>query len=128
MHKSLVLYLLLFVFFASCKKDMLHWQKQIQLDGHTVHRLNWILFVNDSVGFIVGGERFTYSDILTTRDGGNTWSYMDYPVAGKALLGLTRAPGGRVYITGFDGKLIYSDDTGQTWQFKQLSYHNMKAI
>ncbi len=128
MRYGLVFCFLVSILFASCKKDMLHWQKQVQLDGHTTHRLNKILFVNDSVGFIVGGERFNYADILTTRDGGNTWSYLDYPEAGKALFGITKAPGGRIYAIGFDGKLIVSADTGKTWQFKQLSYQATKAI
>lgn len=35
--------------------------------------LNDIFFVNDTLGYIVGGEKYESSELLTTTDGGLTW-------------------------------------------------------
>jgi len=119
-----IFYLLLTCTFSACKKDLLHYQSVQQLDSHTTtDRFNKILFVNDSVGFIVGGQRFLNATILITRDGGNTWQNYSFPEAGKELFGIAQAPSGIVYCTGFDGKLLYSSDTGNNWTFRQLQYY-----
>lgn len=120
----------LFAGFSSCKKDLLHWQKQQKLDSHTDHRFNRILFLNDQTGFVVGGTRFGYADILVTHDGGYNWDYMTFPDAGKELFDLTIAPLSRtLYACGFDGKILFSEDSGSTWQFRQLgSWKPYKSI
>ncbi|XZF14984.1 WD40/YVTN/BNR-like repeat-containing protein [Chitinophagaceae bacterium MMS25-I14] len=107
---------------ASCKKDLLHWQKVQQIDSHTSNRINRILFINDSVGFAVGGERFLEADILTTTDGGYTWNLRSFPEAGKELYDITRSPDGRLFTCGFDGKILSSSDAGNNWTFKQNWY------
>jgi len=106
---------------SSCKKDLLHWKKDQQIDSHTTHTIDRILFVNDTLGFAVGGLRFTYADILTTHDGGYTWSLETYPEAGKEIYDITAAPDGSLYTCSFDAKMLSSSDNGQTWQFRQLS-------
>jgi len=118
---------LLVLCFCSCSKDLLHWQLTQKLDTHTTHRLNKILFVNDTLGFAVGGERFQDADILTTHDGGNTWSYQTFPQSGKGIYGITKAPSGIVYTVGFDGKMLYTAD-GNNWQFHQLRYDPCNGI
>jgi photosystem II stability/assembly factor-like uncharacterized protein len=113
--------------FGACRKDLLHWQLAQKLDTHTANRLNKILFVNDTLGFAVGGERFNIAEILTTRDGGNTWSSQTFPQAGKAMYGITQAPSGIIYSVGFDGKMLYTAD-GSNWSFRQLRYEPCKGI
>ncbi|MDR3678692.1 MAG: YCF48-related protein [Flavipsychrobacter sp.] len=121
MHRNSIL-LILFLF-AACKKDLLHYKSVQQLDAHTTtDRFDRILFVNNNVGFIVGGQRFANASILKTTDGGYTWNYTTYPNAGKEIFGIVASPNGTLYCIGFDGKLLYSADTGNTWQFKQMMY------
>lgn len=114
--------------FAGCKKDLLHWDKVQRLESHTTYRLNKIYFVNATTGFVLGGDRFQQADMLTTRDGGRTWTHRTFPEAGKGLYGMTQAPSGMLYVLGFDGKLLLSADTGDTWSFRQLDYLPVKTL
>lgn len=113
---------------AACKKDLLHYKAVQQLNSNTKVRLNSILFINDSTGFIAGGERFASSIILYTNDGGNTWAVDSFPDAGKELFGISQAPNGNLYSCGYDGKLLYSENGGQQWTFKQLTYDPFKKV
>lgn len=108
--------------FSACKKDELHFQQVEKIDSHTTSRLNKILFINDSEGFIAGGERFYAATLLGTKDGGNSWQQLTFPQADKGLYGITWAPSHTVYACGFDGKLLYSNDTGRNWHFSQMQY------
>jgi photosystem II stability/assembly factor-like uncharacterized protein len=106
---------------ASCKKDVLHFQSVQKLDSHTTtDRFNRIFFVNDTLGFIVGGEQTSRAVILTTHDGGYTWAGNSYPDAGTGIYGITQSPSGILYTIGYAGKMLYSKDTGRSWKFNQL--------
>src|SRR6476620_10709840 len=112
----------------SCKKDLIHYRSATRLETHTANRLNSILFVNDTLGFCVGGLRFDESDILTTHDGGHTWTLDISPDAHKELFGITIAPSGAVYLIGFEGNLLRTYDGGGTWLREQLRAEAYKAI
>lgn len=107
-------------FFASCKKDLLHWQQATRLSSGTALRLNEIVFANNTLVFACGGDRFYKAVILRSPDGGHTWQAEERPDAGKALFGITVAANGNIYTCGFDGKLLRSTDAGSNWQFRQL--------
>jgi photosystem II stability/assembly factor-like uncharacterized protein len=113
---------------TSCKKDLIRPQRITRLESHTGNRLNSIRFINDSTGFIAGGNRFLQADVLITRDGGATWVRADLPETDKELFGITLSPSGAVYIIGFDGHLLRSYDEGRTWKHTQLRYESYKAI
>ena len=120
---------ILLVSLVSCRKDLLHWQSVQKLETHTTtDRLNKILFINDSVGFVIGGQRFYNSTILTTKDGGQTWAYRSIKDASKGLYGITQSPAGAIYTIGFDGKLLRSTDGGDNWEFYQLWYLPYKDL
>lgn len=106
--------------FASCKKDLLHWQQATQLQSGTTMRLNEIAFAGDTLAFICGGDRFHKAVILRSADGGHHWTAEDHPEAGKALYGVTVTGNGDIYICGMDGRLLRSTDAGNNWQFRQL--------
>jgi photosystem II stability/assembly factor-like uncharacterized protein len=128
MKRASVIFILLFSL-CSCRKDLLHWQAVQKLETHTTtDRLNKILFINDSLGFVVGGQRFYNSTILTTKDGGQTWEYKNFSDAGKGLYGIAKSPSGMIYTIGFDGKLLRSTDGGDNWEFHQLWYLPYKDI
>ncbi len=130
MHKISTAFLLVpFLLLASCKKDLLHYQSVQQLSSQTdSDRLNKILFIDQNLGFIVGGQRFYDAVILTTHDGGYTWQKQLFPAAGKELTDIVVAPSGAIYTCGFDGKLLRSYDMGQTWMFSQLEYVALSGL
>ena len=130
MQRPLILVLLSsLVFISACKKDVLYFQNVQKINSYTdTDRLNKILFVDDKTGFVAGGERFYHSVILTTHDGGYTWQNTSYPVAGKGLYDIVISPTGCIDACGFDGKLLRSYDTGNTWLFTQMIFTAFSGI
>lgn len=128
--KTAIVFALAFSFTVlSCKKEKLAWQDVTQLESHCTHRLNTVRFINDTLGFVVGGIRFDKATILTTRNGGNTWSLQDFPDAAKSIFGIAQKPTGEICAVGFDGKLLKTADEGKTWNFHQLnSYEAYKDL
>lgn len=112
-----------FVLFNSCKKDVLHPRSVQQLDSKTTtDRLSRIFFINNNVGFVVGGQRFYACNITTTTDGGYTWNKMTLNGVNKCLYGISMSPSGTLYSVGFDGKIVSSNDMGKTWNYSQSWY------
>lgn len=114
---------------AGCKKGSLEWKEVEKIETYTSNRLNRIIFIDNKTGFVVGGSRFLEANIITTRDAGASWHLSSHPEAGKGVYGVAQAPSGRVMTIGFDGKILYSDDTGKIWNFVQLSpWYSYKDI
>ncbi len=103
---------------VSCRKEKLEdGAEKVQVP--TAHRLNKILFINDTLGFIAGGERYSDADLLTTHDGGQSWSLTSFPDAGKAIYGMALSPWGNLYMVGYDAKVLTSKDKGASWRLEQ---------
>lgn len=119
---------LLLLGLSSCRKDLIHYQSVAHIYTETGNRLNRILFVNDTLGFVCGGDRFNASDILITRDGGGSWWHYSAPAANKELFGIAQSPDGSVYFIGFDGNMLRTPDGGRTWRHFQLRYEAYKAL
>jgi photosystem II stability/assembly factor-like uncharacterized protein len=109
------------LFVSACKKEKLHWQQAEKLESHCTDRLNTIRFINDTLGYVAGGQRFDKSTILVTRDGGNTWSLQNLPGVTKGIYGLAQKYTGETYAVAFDGKLAWTGDEGQNWQSLQMN-------
>jgi photosystem II stability/assembly factor-like uncharacterized protein len=107
---------------------MVRYRAAQRIDTRTDSRFNRILFVDDTLGFIVGGLRFERGEVLITRDGGGNWSSYSSPEARKSIFGIGVAPGGSVYTVGFDGTMLRTDNGGRNWRFYQLRYEPYKAI
>lgn len=91
-------------------------QKAEQVATPVTGDMNAILFVNDTLGFIAGGEKYTSTEILTTSDGGKNWSlFSSTDNDSKAIYSLAY-DGNTVYAVGFDGKIYIRDQAGISWQ------------
>ncbi len=99
---------------------MLHWQKTQQIAGNTTSKLNHIRFLNDSVCIIAGGEHFDNAVVLRSVDGGFTFAPYSYPEAGKGMYGMGVSPQGKIFLSGTDGCVLHSIDTGRTFQFNRI--------
>ena len=107
--------------FVSCKKDLLHFQKVQQLNSNTAAKLNNVRFINDSICIAAGGFTFQQSIILRSVDGGYTWVAGSSPDAPKEMYGMGISPNGTVYLSGIDGDVLHSKDSGKTWQFNRIN-------
>ena len=114
---------------VSCKKDRLQARYTEQLNASSeTGRFNKALFIDDTLGFVVGGKRFDDAEILTTHDGGHSWTSAHYPAAGKGIYDIAVTPAGAIYTIGFDGKLLFTSDRGANWRFAQLDYYPCSGI
>ena len=120
--RQILILLLMAVSSAGCKKGKLEWNNVEKIESHTTDRLNEITFTTGETGFIVGGDRFQRATILKTIDGGATWIANNYPEAGKGIYGVNITPDNKVYAVGYDGKVLVTNNNGNSWQFSQLQY------
>lgn len=97
---------------SSCKKDVLEPRFAGQISVATQDDLNRILFVNDTLGFIVGGDKYYTTDLLMTTNGGATWTAFSNNWDGnKAVYGLA-VNGNGLFAVGYDGKIYTKNDAG----------------
>lgn len=106
----------------SCKKmETLHpaFEDHSLADGSD---LQAILFTEDGSGYVAGGSRYTYSLMMTTRNGGDSWQVEkrdgenDY-----SLYGLCRN-GEQVFATAFNGKIYKKSSPEREWEIVQCPY------
>jgi photosystem II stability/assembly factor-like uncharacterized protein len=113
--------------FFSCKKEQLYFQKVERVESNTTSKLNRIHFVNDTTCIIAGGEKFSIAEVLRSTDGGYTWqSTTNFPETNKGQYGFGISPAGKIWLTGFDGTVLSSNDNGASWSEKRLGnwkYH-----
>jgi len=110
------------MFVAACKKDVLSPEKIGRVNVGTEGTLYDILFINDSVGFIAGGERYLRSDLLTTTDGGETWSLFHFGEDAKKAVYKLSHVGEKIYAVGLDGKFITKRNSSSEWQYIQTAW------
>ncbi len=75
-----------------------------------------IKFINDTIGYIVGGENFTnnISTILRTTDGGSHWTILKDEIGG-ILSDITFLNNSTGYICGDKATLLKTTDGGLNW-------------
>ncbi len=73
-----------------------------------------IYFMNDTLGYAVGGSQNGTGFLLETIDSGNTWVEKTLPSNGTVLNKIDFV-GNTGYICGRFGEWLKSDDGGQSW-------------
>ena len=77
--------------------------------------------MGDNTCIIAGGIEFDQSVILRSVDGGYTWSSYSDTDAKKEMFGMGLSPNGIIYLSGVDGDVLHSKDSGKTWQFNRIN-------
>lgn len=103
---------------GGCKKVLPLPQGLEQISSPTDLRWNRIHFIDSLHGFIVGGKRFDQAAMMITRDGGDHWELHFFPQVGKGLYGV-QGHGDEVWVCGFDGHLLISENKGYDWTAMQ---------
>ncbi len=88
------------LFFSSCKKERikLPW---IEIDTPSSYKITDIHFQNEEIGYISAGKDWSYGEILTTEDGGETW--ITDSIDRYIVSGITEDKDGMIHFNGFFG-------------------------
>lgn len=95
------------------------------IDTQTTERLRVVDFINDSVGFAMGGTRFSNDVVLRTKDGGKSWEKYPVSISGKGIFTFAFANEKIGFASGADAKMLFTNDGGDTWDFFQMGLWNM---
>jgi photosystem II stability/assembly factor-like uncharacterized protein len=118
---KITLFLFCLVLFTSCSKKEIKPKSITVVSTAATGDFQKILFLNDSIGYIAGGSRYEYADILQTTDGGRSWHLTAFRQStDKAIYGLCHF-GNRVYGAAFDGKIFYEANPNAEWQNPQTN-------
>lgn len=120
--RQLIFILSFCLFFSACKKDRIEPRAATQVTVPATHDINAIRFVNDTLGFMAGGEKYSATELLTTKDGGKTWSlFAQQNFDSKAVYGLAYN-GNQMFAVGYDGKFYSPENNYAHWNITQMSY------
>ncbi len=125
MHRfKLVLLLSLFI---SCTKPSID-----ALDNSVDAKISLsdMIFLNDTLGYAIGGERYKKFAMFQTSDGGKSWKAISPGgIYNSKYLYDIDFRNGILYMCGEDGKILHSLDSGNTWQeFQNSNWANIYAI
>lgn len=108
-----------FIFLVSCKKDNIQLNYIEQNSGIST-ALRGVFFLNESTGFICGGEKNESGVILKTIDGGQTWAEIfSYHLALRDITFVNDTLG---FACGDSLLILKTTDGGATWNKMQLPY------
>lgn len=111
----------------SCQRETLNWEEIYQEPEGK--RLNKIYFLNDTVGYAVGGFRYTSDIMLKTKDGGKTWDSIPQPDLSKSIYDIDFVDNQKGIASCLDGKLLSTTDGGNSWQMLQMGrWFHLNAI
>jgi photosystem II stability/assembly factor-like uncharacterized protein len=114
------------IYVSSCNKEKITLITSA-VNSNTNYSLNNIFFVNDSIAYAVGGDRYSIGIIIRSRDGGYTWSQPD-SIDPKALYTAYFFNEGQGYCAGYDSWFLYSSDSGQVFTGGPGDYQPINAM
>lgn len=107
------------VLLFSCRKSGIVPRSREVIASGTDGDLRKIIFINDSLGYISGGIRYSRSDLLTTIDGGRTWALQHFNTDDNHILyGLCHFKE-RVYAAAYNGKIFRLAGPESEWAYSQ---------
>lgn len=123
MHKCLFYCLLLACLSAACRERLEPEADSLALPAGEGQQIRAACFTDSLRGVAVGGRRFEADLILSTDDGGLSWTRQrpDLPLD-KILFDLRMRSPLEGFAAGLDGKLLRTRDGGLSWQLLQLPY------
>lgn len=117
---------LLMLLVAGCRKPTVE-LVAYKADSHTTLNLHDVFFVNDSVGFICGGDKWTKGIFLRTTDGGFSWSLPD-SIFNAACYTMHFFDGAKGIVAGHNSLFATTLDSGKTFTVSTSDYRPINSI
>jgi len=112
----------------SCKKTVSVNVQQVVVDTLTHQNLHDIVFINKDTGFIAGGIKYFNGQILITYNAGATWQLKD-SLSPWGLFGICADSKKNIYSVGVTGKILSSNNYGNTWStFQPNDWNDLNRI
>lgn len=122
--RNTIYFILCLVWCSACTKTIDNFEVKPVTTGLQNGDINDIYFLNENIGYAVGGVKHESGFILQTKDGGNTWQEMVYPqVYSNSDLPLIWLQAIDFYnenvgqAVGSGGKIARTEDGGKTWEY-----------
>lgn len=122
-QKLVFLFYFLLILFCSCKKEksiQLNWQ---EITSPTSLTLNSITFTSDSIGHIVGGDRWFEGVYLISYDAGQTW-LIDSLSQKKEAFKIRFNSDKNGFAVGIGGDFYFKETPQSNWQFHNVTFPN----
>ncbi len=118
--RNVFFFCIIFICIHSCKKNELNADVE-QINLTTDLRLNKIKFLNQQIGFAVGGDLFARPMLYKTIDGGKNWSDISSLLHGeqKEIFSIDINAKGEFITAGYGGTMYLSKDTGNSFNYIQ---------
>ncbi len=116
--KYIFLFILAGLFFHSCMKEELEisWA---ELSIPSDLDMESLVFINRDTGYVVGGDRWNYGELLYTKDGGANWIVDSF--TNKKIFDIQYSSDGIATAVGIDGYFFSSNDFDR-WKSLRLPY------
>lgn len=88
------------------------------------NHLKDVKFLNESIGFLCGGEEYAHGIIAKTVDGGEHWKYTYFDHEMRSIDFRDNLNG---YCGGY-GAILYTDDGGENWQITESKSEFITSI
>lgn len=115
--------MLLSILLFSCKKDVLYPAETTEVATGAISDINNIIFINDTLGYIAGGEKYLSSELLTTTDGGKTWNRFFKNNDGSKTVNGIAYNGSKIIAAGYGGQIYTPKANSDDWAIVPTQYY-----
>lgn len=124
--KKFLPFLIVILLASSCKKETVE-LLTYEATSHTDLPLADVLFVNDSVGYACGGDKWAKGIVLRSTDGGHSWSQPD-SVFGQIAQCLFFFSAEEGCVGGGNSYLAHTTDSAKTFVIVQSDYRRINDM
>jgi len=126
--KTILLFTMVWMLFylSACKKPNLSNIKNLSIQTIGTEDYHAIHFINDSIGYLAGGDRFYLGKLLKTTNAGKTWDSIDIKT-NKILYDIAFTEDTLGFVCGLNSKIV-SNKNGDWQLYQQYTFPLWRAL
>jgi len=125
-HLLIELLVIWFLLCSSCQKNKLNNSPNVKIETIGNDDYYAVYFINDTLGYIAGGDRFYLGKLLVTKNAGKQWDSIDIKT-NKILYDIAFTEDTIGFVCGLNSKMV-SNKNGQWQLYQQNTYPIWRAL